>query len=92
MQGLFFLAVPGELPTSFVQALIAIGYRPVPLSGEGKVVDIAIQRTAEALLDEILALGLTVRREDGGPAHEVLLGIEGKAATFRPLHPQEELP
>jgi uncharacterized protein len=45
--GLFFLAANNELPMSFVQALIAIGYRPVPLSGAPgeKVVDIAIQRT-----------------------------------------------
>lgn len=45
--GLFFLAANGELPMPFVQALIAIGFRPVPLSGdaEDKVVDIAIQRT-----------------------------------------------
>ncbi len=50
VKGLFFLAVPGELPAAFVQALLAIGYRPVPLRGEGKVVDIAIQRTAEALV------------------------------------------
>ena len=47
--GLFFLAVGDTLPLGFVQALIAIGYRTVPLRGEGKVVDIAIQRTAEAL-------------------------------------------
>lgn len=45
--GLFFLAAGTELPMSFVQALLAIGYRPVPLSGGPgeKVVDIAIQRT-----------------------------------------------
>jgi uncharacterized protein len=45
--GLFFLAAGTELPMSFVQALLAIGYRPIPLSGEAgeKVVDIAIQRT-----------------------------------------------
>jgi uncharacterized protein len=45
--GLFFLAANNELPMSFVQALIAIGYRPIPLSGAPgeKVVDIAIQRT-----------------------------------------------
>jgi uncharacterized protein len=45
--GLFFLAANTELPMAFVQALLAIGYRPVPLSGEPgqKVVDIAIQRT-----------------------------------------------
>jgi uncharacterized protein len=51
--GLFFLAVNGELPMTFVQALISIGYRPVPLSGpaDAKVVDIAIQRTLDALRD-----------------------------------------
>ena len=45
--GLFFLAANNELPMSFIQALVAIGYRPVPLSGAPgeKVVDIAIQRT-----------------------------------------------
>jgi uncharacterized protein len=45
--GLFFLAANTELPMSFVQALLALGYRPIPLSGDAseKVVDIAIQRT-----------------------------------------------
>ncbi|MDZ5620952.1 NYN domain-containing protein [Nocardioides bizhenqiangii] len=45
--GLFFLAASNELPMSFVQALLALGYRPIPLSGGPgeKVVDIAIQRT-----------------------------------------------
>lgn len=47
--GLFFLAVGDSLPVGFVQALIALGYRAIPLRGDGKVVDIAIQRTAEAL-------------------------------------------
>src|SRR3954447_9781262 len=49
--GLFFLAANGDLPTSFVQALLALGYRPVPLSGapHEKVVDIAIQRTLAEL-------------------------------------------
>ncbi|MDC5699348.1 NYN domain-containing protein [Intrasporangium calvum] len=49
--GLFFLSANNELPMPFIQALVAIGYRPVPLSGGSneKVVDIAIQRT----LDEI---------------------------------------
>jgi putative heme uptake system protein len=38
---------------TFVQALLAIGYTPVPLSGGPgeKVVDIAIQRTLVALRD-----------------------------------------
>ncbi|MGB7983322.1 MAG: NYN domain-containing protein [Candidatus Nanopelagicales bacterium] len=51
--GLFFLAVKGELPVPFVQALVALGFRPVPLSGpaQAKVVDIAIKRTLEALVD-----------------------------------------
>ncbi len=51
--GLFFLAANGELPMSFVQALLSIGYRPIPLAGGAseKVVDIAIQRTMTALLD-----------------------------------------
>ena len=49
--GLFFLAASNELPMSFVQALLAIGYRPIPLSGGPgeKVVDIAIQRTLAEL-------------------------------------------
>jgi uncharacterized protein len=51
--GLFFLAANSELPMSFVQALLSIGFRPIPLSGTPtqKVVDIAIQRTMAALLD-----------------------------------------
>ena len=51
VRGLFFLAANGELPMAFVQALLAMGYRPVPLSGEPhqKVVDLAIQRTLEEL-------------------------------------------
>lgn len=51
--GLFFLAASNELPMPFVQALLAIGYRPIPLSGapHEKVVDIAVQRTLDALRD-----------------------------------------
>ncbi len=47
VHGLFFLAANNELPMSFVQALLAMGFRPVPLSGGAgvKVVDIAIQKT-----------------------------------------------
>lgn len=51
VRGLFFLAVNEEMPMAFIQALTAIGFRPVPLRGEGKIVDIAIQRTAEALYE-----------------------------------------
>jgi uncharacterized protein len=53
VRGLFFLNVTGHLPMSFVQALSAMGFRPVPLSGPSdvKVVDVAIQRTLDALLE-----------------------------------------
>ena len=51
--GLFFLAANNDLPMPFVQALLAIGFQPVPLSGDAdeKVVDIAIQRTLQALTE-----------------------------------------
>jgi uncharacterized protein len=52
VKGLFFLnASSGQLPLSFVQALLAMDYRPIPLSGGPgeKVVDIGIQRTLDAL-------------------------------------------
>jgi uncharacterized protein len=50
--GLFFLnATSGNLPTAFVQALLAMNYRPIPLAGasDQKVVDVGIQRTLDAL-------------------------------------------
>ena len=50
--GLFFLnASSGQLPSNFVQALLAMDYRPIPLAGRAdeKVVDIGIQRTLDAL-------------------------------------------
>ena len=52
VKGLFFLnASSGYLPMAFVQALIAMEYRPIPLAGTSseKVVDIGIQRTLDAL-------------------------------------------
>ncbi len=51
LRALFFLNATSHLPMSFVQALAALEFRPVPLSGppEVKVVDVAIQRTLEAL-------------------------------------------
>lgn len=52
--------------------------------------DPELMARAEALLDEILALGFTVRREGGGIHREVLIGIEGDTASFRPLHSEEE--
>lgn len=52
--GLFFLnASNGNLPQTFVQALLAMDYRPIPLAGpaDQKVVDVGIQRTLDALVD-----------------------------------------
>ncbi len=51
VRGLFFLNASGSVPMAFVQALTGLEYRPVLLSGPGdvKVVDVAIQRTLQAL-------------------------------------------
>lgn len=56
-RGLFFLnATNGQMPMNFVQALMAMHYRPIPLAGSGsmyeKVVDLGIQRTMEAILEQ----------------------------------------
>jgi uncharacterized protein len=52
VRGLFFLNATGHVPMPFVQALTALEYRPVLLSGPSdvKVVDLAIQRTLGALV------------------------------------------
>ena len=52
-RGLFFLNASTGIPMPFVQALKAMDYQVVPLSGapDEKVVDIAIQRTLRALAD-----------------------------------------
>jgi uncharacterized protein len=51
VRGLFFLNGSGTVPMAFVQALSALDFHPVLLSGppEVKVVDVAILRTLEAL-------------------------------------------
>ena len=53
VRGLFFLNASGTVPMAFVQALTALEYRPVLLSGptDVKVVDVAIQKTIEALTE-----------------------------------------
>jgi uncharacterized protein len=53
VRGLFFLNGTTHLPMAFVQALSALEFRPVLLSGPSdvKVVDLAIQRTLEALAE-----------------------------------------
>ncbi|GAA4625418.1 NYN domain-containing protein [Cellulomonas oligotrophica] len=78
VKALFFLnASNGTLPMSFVQALTAIGFVPIPLSGESyeKVVDIGIKRTLEAIAlrdgDVLLA------SHDGDFAPEVEQLVDG---------------
>lgn len=54
-RGLFFLnATNGQMPMSFVQALLAMDYKPIPLAGAAteKVVDIGVQRTLQAIADQ----------------------------------------
>ena len=53
VRGLFFINATTGLHAPFLQALMAIGYRPIPLAGKDneKVVDIGIQRTLRALRD-----------------------------------------
>ncbi|MGO1561444.1 MAG: NYN domain-containing protein [Actinomycetaceae bacterium] len=54
-KGLFFLnATSGNLPTTFISALLAMNYRPIPLAGSAteKVVDIGVQRMLEAVLEQ----------------------------------------
>ncbi|MDO5533135.1 MAG: NYN domain-containing protein [Propionibacteriaceae bacterium] len=76
VKGLFFLAAHGDLPMGFVQALTAIGYRPIPLSGEPdeKVVDIAISRTLDALADRGDDVVLGSHDRDFVPSLEPLVG------------------
>lgn len=53
-RGLFFLnASSGQMPMSFVQALLAMEYMPFPLSSHSgeKVVDVGIQRTLRAIAE-----------------------------------------
>ena len=52
VRGLFFLnASAGHLPLPFIQALMALDYKPIPLSAPPgvKVVDVGIQRTLDAI-------------------------------------------
>ena len=74
---LFFLnASSGQMPMSFVQALLAMGSRPIPLAGTGseKVVDIGIQRTLDALRDRPGDVLLASHDGDFLPQVENLLG------------------
>jgi len=76
VKGLFFLnASNGNLPMPFVQALLAIGFQPIPLSGESyeKVVDIGIKRTLAAIAQRDGDVLLASHDGDFAPEVEVLV-------------------
>lgn len=100
-KGLFFLAANGpELPMAFIQALTALGYQPIPLSGasDEKVVDMAIQKTLDALRTYQADVMLVSHDGDFLPQLEPLLGgsrrvglvgfKEFRNAGFTPLEAQ----
>ena len=76
VKGLFFLnASNGTLPMSFIQALTAIDFRVIPLSGESyeKVVDIGIKRTLAALAERPGDVMLASHDGDFAPELEALV-------------------
>ena len=87
---LFFLNASGNVPMSFVQALQAIDFRPVLLSGPSsvKVVDVAIKRTLTALADREDGDAMLVSHDgDFAPELEPLLdaGRRVGVVAFREL-------
>ncbi|MBK5250184.1 MAG: NYN domain-containing protein [Actinomycetales bacterium] len=85
VNGLFFLnASSGQMPMSFVQALLAMGYHPIPLSGAPgeKVVDIGIQRTLTALEDRPGDVLLASHDGDFVPQVERLLGGDRRVGVL----------
>lgn len=89
-RGLFFLnASSGHMPMGFVQALLAMDYRPVPLSAsaEEKVVDIGIQRTLDAIAERGAPARVLLASHDGDyiPQIERLLqaGVQVGVFCFR---------
>ncbi len=84
-KGLFFLnASSGVLPSSFIQALLALNYRPIPLSGaaDGSVVDVAIQRTLQALREREGNVLLASHDGDFLPDIEALLGTDRRVGIL----------
>lgn len=82
---LFFLnASSGQMPMAFVQALLAMGYRPIPLASSGteKVVDVGIQRTLEALADRDGDVLLASHDGDFLPQIEALLGDDRRVGLL----------
>lgn len=84
-KGLFFLnASSGTLPISFVHALLALHWRPIPLSGPAgmKVVDVGIQRTLEAIVGRPADVILGSHDVDFLPQVSALLEEERRVAIL----------
>lgn len=82
---LFFLnASSGQMPMPFVQALLAMGYTPVPLAGGPglKVVDMGIQRTLEALIPRDADILLASHDGDFIPQLEALISPERRIGVL----------
>lgn len=85
VQALFFLnATSGQMPMNFVQALLAMGYHPIPLSGSAdeSVVDIGIQRTLEAIKQRPGDVLLASHDGDFLPQVEDLIGQDRRLGVF----------
>ena len=84
VRGLFFLNGSGQIPMAFVQALTALDFRPVLLSGPSdvKVVDVAILRTLEALAERGHG-DVLLASHDGDFAPAVATSTAAAAATMR---------
>ncbi len=85
VKGLFFInASSGTMPMSFVQALLAMGYRPIALSGPTnvKVVDVGIQRTLEAIAGRDGHVLLGSHDGDFLPQIRNLLGTDRKVGLL----------
>lgn len=82
---LFFLnASSGQMPMPFVQALLAMGYRPIPLAGASheSVVDMGIQRTLEAIKETDGDVLLASHDGDFIPQIEALLGEDRRVGLL----------
>ncbi len=82
VRGLFYLSAAHAVPMSFAQALAAIGYRPILLSGrpDQKVVDLAIQKTFDVLVDRRNPVALASHDGDFLPQVEARLAAGRRTA------------
>src|SRR5699024_10036179 len=85
VQALFFLnATSGQMPMHFVQALLAMGYHPIPLSGSApeSVLHICIQRTLDAIKERPGPVPLASQDGDFLPQLEDLIGQDRRLGVF----------